>query len=524
MSSLTKKSIAVILSVWITAFSLQKQKEKEEQFLMPAKRSIVQDSTIAGKQLAQQYCAGCHLFPEPALLDKKTWAATVLPNMALRLGIRPAGVDPYIGQPTGEEKLMRALSVYPESPLVSDNQWAEIVKYYETEAPEEPLPQKNLITVSDTLPQFNAQYVTVGDKAVPKTTLVKFDKNTSQLYVGDDQNALYVLDNKFQLKDTWWIDTAPTDIDFPKTAAPRLLTIGVFSPSEQKLGRLMSLDKSAAKTSSNINIQYLPRPVQFTAGDLNLDGKEDVVISGFGNNSGKLFWYNGFDAAKENVLKALPGARKAEIRDFNRDKKPDIIALMAQAREEISIFYNLGNGKFKEKVLLQFPPSYGMSYFDVVDFNKDGFQDILLTNGDNWDYSAIAKNYHGVRLYLNDGKDNFKEAWFYPLYGASKALARDFDNDGDLDIVATSFYTDLENPQHGFIYLSNQGKMNFKAYSTPLAASGKWLTMEAADFDQDGDMDIVLGSYFHSMGEMTKLIFKGVISFPQLLVLTNQHK
>ena len=66
--------------------------------------------------------------------------------------------------------------------------------------------------------------------------------------------------------------------------------------------------------------------------------------------------------------------------------------------------------------------------------------------------------------------------------------------------------------------------MNFKAYSTPLAALGKWLTMEAADFDQDGDMDIVLGSHFHSMGEMTKLIFKGVISFPQLLVLTNQHK
>ena len=174
--------------------------------------------------------------------------------------------------------------------------------------------------------------------------------------------------------------------------------------------------------------------------------------------------------------------------------------------------------------MLQFPPSYGMSYFELVDFNKDGFPDILLTNGDNWDYSAIAKNYHGVRLYLNDGKDNFKESWFYPLYGAAKALARDFDNDGDLDIAATSFYSDLDNPQHGFIYLANDGKMNFKAFSTPLAASGKWLTMEAADFDHDGDMDIILGSYFQSMGEMTKLIFKGVMTFPQLMVLTNQHK
>ncbi len=520
-----KTSLVLLLSTWITLFSLN----SESAFhATPSEQSTGQflrsDSAQSGRRLALMHCSGCHLFPEPSLLDKKTWVGSVLPNMALRLGIRPSGLDPYVGQPAGEEALMRQLNVYPESPLIANEQWAQIVKYYESEAPEEPLPQKNTISISDSLPQFKADYHTVGDKQAPKTTLLKFDKNTSQFYVGDDQNALYVLDNTFQLKDTWWIDTAPTDIDFPKNAPPRLLTIGIFSPSEQKQGRLMSLNKSAENSAANVNIQHLPRPVQFTAGDLNMDGKEDVVIAGFGNNSGKLFWYNGFDPAREHILKALPGARKTEIRDFNRDKKPDIIALMAQAREQISLFYNLGNGKFKEKVLLQFPPSYGMSYFELVDFNKDGFQDILATNGDNWDYSAIAKNYHGVRLYLNDGKDNFREAWFYPLHGASKAVARDFDHDGDVDIAAISFYSDLANPQHSFIYLSNEGKMNFKAYATPAAASGKWLTMEAADYDGDGDVDIILGSYFHTMGEMSRLIFRGILSFPQLLVLTNNKK
>ena len=200
------------------------------------------------------------------------------------------------------------------------------------------------------------------------------------------------------------------------------------------------------------------------------------------------------------------------------------MVLMAQVHEEVSIFYNQGNGNFKEKTVLKFPPVYGVSYFELVDFNKDGFQDILLTNGDNWDYSAVQKNYHGIRIYLNDGNDNFKEAWFYPLNGTSKAMARDFDNDGDLDIAAISFYDDLEHPEQGFVYFSNQGNLNFEAFSTPEAASGKWLTMEAGDFDHDGDIDIVLGSYFQNVGELTKLVFKGVTSFPQLLVLTNWKK
>jgi hypothetical protein len=482
------------------------------------------DSVAKGKLLAIDYCQRCHLFPEPALLDKNTWVTSVLPNMGERLGLRFPGRDPLADLIPEEEKVIRQLNIYPETALISEADWQKIVAYYSHEAPDVPIPQMGTSPVSDSLPLFSGQHFSVADIAAPKTTLLKFDPGTSQLYVGDDQNALFVLDNAFQLKENFWIDSAPTDIDFPKNAPPRLLTIGVFKPSDQRIGRLMSVSKTAASGQNMVNIQNLPRPVQFTAGDLNMDGKADALISGFGDHSGKLFWLDDFRSDKEHILKELPGARKTEIFDFNKDKKPDVIALMAQAREEISIFYNLGNGKFKEKVLLQFPPSYGMAYFELVDFNKDGFQDILLTNGDNWDLSPVEKNYHGVRLYLNDGKDNFKLAWFYPLHGASKAIARDFDQDGDLDIGATSFYSDLNNPAHGFIYLSNEGKMTFKAHSSPLAGAGKWLTMEAADFDQDGDIDIVLGSYFHTISEMTALMARGTMSFPQLLVLTNRKK
>lgn len=480
------------------------------------------DSLALGHQLALRHCGSCHQFPQPELLDKKTWLTGVLPNMAMRLGLRLPGQDTLRPLSAEEEQAIRPLNIYPETPQLSLADWQHIVRYYEQTAPAEPLPQPAHKPIQNGLPLFGASGVTLGDKPAPQTTLLKYNKNTAQLYVGDAQNTIYVLDRQFRITDTWLVDTPPADIDFPKQAAPRLLTVGVFNPSDQQLGRLMSLTRTSKPGSPPVNIKSLPRPVQFAAGDLNADGKEDLVICGFGNHAGKLFWYDGFDPTKEHILKAAPGARKAIIADFNRDKKPDIMVLMAQAREEVSIFYNEGNGRFREKVVLRFSPLFGASYLELADFNRDGYPDLLLTNGDNWDYSAVDKNYHGVRVYLNDKKDNFTQAWFYPMYGASKAVARDFDEDGDLDIAATSFYANLPQPEQSFVYFSNEGRLNFTPFSTPEAAAGKWLTMETADFDGDGDLDIVLGSYFHTMGEMTQLLFKGITTFPQLLVLENK--
>lgn len=482
------------------------------------------DSVLPGRQLALQYCGMCHLFPDPSLLDKKTWADKVLPNMGLRLGINETGKDPYADLIPEEQPIMRKLNIYPNTPLITKKDWNKIVKYFESEAPESPLPQKAHDPALDTCTLFLSRQISFDDKPLPKTTLLRFNSASDEMYIGDGQHKLYILDNHFNFKSAWNTESAPVDISFREGAPPLLLTIGSFSPSDRQLGRLLSFDTSFATPMPEINIDHLSRPVQFARADLNMDGKEDVVICHFGNNTGKLTWYDDHNASKEHIIKALPGARKAEIKDFNGDGKPDIMVLMSQAWEGISIFYNLGQGKFQEKKLLQFSPVFGASYFELADFNKDGHPDILLTNGDNWDYSAVNKNYHGVRIYLNDGEDNFKEAWFYPLYGTSKAVAADFDNDGDLDIAAIAFYTDLDHPENGFVYFSSRGNLSFLPSSPIEAASGKWLTMETGDFDNDGDMDIVLGSYFHTIGELSKLIDKGITSFPQLLVLTNTTK
>ncbi len=41
-----------------------------------------------GEELARENCSSCHKFPDPSLLDKKTWNDKVLLDMSYRLGMR----------------------------------------------------------------------------------------------------------------------------------------------------------------------------------------------------------------------------------------------------------------------------------------------------------------------------------------------------------------------------------------------------------------------------------------------------
>jgi hypothetical protein len=477
-----------------------------------------------GEELAKIYCATCHLFPEPSLLDKSTWTEHVLPNMGWRLGIRKAGDDPYGEMEKDEAQLAKALNIYPGKALLPFADWQKIVTYYSQNAPGNPLPQKTPPRFDSLLKGFHAKAVSFTKRPLPQTSLLKYDTATGLLFMGDGQGELYAMKSNLKLLAQWKTESAPVDIDFHIPGLPQILCIGSIKPTQKAAGSFYALDSANASADGIKRFDNLARPVACESTDLNSDGEKDVIICQFGNYTGKLSWFSGGDPAKEHVLKSQPGARRAEVRDFNGDGKPDIMALIAQAREELILFINEGHGKFSEKTIYQFPPVYGVSYFELADFNNDGHPDILLTNGDNWDLSPVKKYYHGIRILMNDGKNNFKITRFFPFYGASKAVARDFDGDGDLDIAAIAFYDNPKEQAHTFLFLENKGHLTFSSLAIPAAENGKWITMEACDFDHDGDQDIILGSFVYSLSELTKLFTKGIESFPQLVILWNDKK
>jgi hypothetical protein len=124
--------------------------------------------------------------------------------------------------------------------------------------------------------------------------------------------------------------------------------------------------------------------------------------------------------------------------------------------------------------------------------------DIVLANGDNADYSYALKPYHGVRIFTNEGNNQFHQTWFYPIYGATRVLARDFDEDEDIDLLVNAYFADYDDfPEESIVYLQNDGQVDIHFTSFTDAATaplGRWLISECVDYDQDGDLDVILGS------------------------------
>ncbi|MEP7110584.1 MAG: VCBS repeat-containing protein [Ferruginibacter sp.] len=458
-----------------------------------------------GKTLAVQFCQSCHLFPDPSLLDKKSWRNGVLPGMGPRLGILE-----FNGQYYTSSKDYNNIppDYYPKEPLLTQLQWQHIIEYYLATAPDS-LPKANRAEkMISGLPHFTLQ-IPKRKFSLPSTCYISIDTTNAdkRIFFADaNSQSLYVYNKDLVPVDSIHTKGAVVDIVFDKS---RLIAcnMGFMNPGNDKLGFLQIFSRISANHGLYGNEEKkftgLARPVQVNYVDLNQDRRKDYLICEFGNLTGALIWMeqmaNG--SFTRHVLREAPGAIKSIVTDYNHDGLPDILSLFTQAQEGIVLYTNKGKGKFEEKQLMRFPPVYGSSSFELDDFNMDGYQDILYTCGDNADYSPIVKPYHGIYIFLNDGKYHFTQEYFFPLSGCFKAMARDFDGDGNLDIASIAFFTDPTEKEKGFVYLHNKGGLLFQPYTFPEAASGHWLTMDVNDLDGDGKPDIILGNFNFSTQE-----------------------
>lgn len=445
------------------------------------------------KALFNAHCGSCHRVPNPENIPKDIWENSVLPEMAARMGYRYNGYDPYQYKSPEETLHLDLSKAYPEKATIDSATWRGIHQYIISQAPDSIPVERTRKNRNKNLTQFSVRIIETTKPGVPIITAIQYDTVGHLFTTADAKGNI----QQFPTPDviiTKHYNSAVTD--YVHRGNDLFVTeVGILNPSEVPMG---IFTKTAFGVSDTI-ASKLHRPVFTEIVDLNNDGTDEYLICEFGHHTGQLLLIELQDSAYvKTSLHSLPGATNIEIADMDQDGKEDIVVLFSQGNEGVFIFYQESDLQFRSEQIIRLPSEYGSSWFDLIDYDSDGDLDIVTTNGDNADYSVFLKPYHGVRLFLNDGTETFEQKWFYPTYGASRVLADDYDQDGDVDFAVTALFNDTENaPDEGFIYLENRysSQFEFQPYTLKGKFTNGWLTMAKGDYDQDGDVDILIGSF-----------------------------
>jgi hypothetical protein len=446
------------------------------------------DPNAEGKRLAREYCGTCHLVPSPTDLTREIWVTEVLPLMGAFYGIyegksrqnylKNEAEAAYIGQ------------VYPLSPLLDSLEWIAIKDYFVSGA-EDVLELPEVPATLLIMDQFKVQPILGpdGENRRPLTTMIAADTKLNRIYAGGQvgkQGVVHCYSPDHQYLSSLPTATPPVAYNDQRQS---LLEIGSLVPSDLPLGSLRSL----ADTTLRILRDSLRRPLDVIYIDLNLDGKPETVVAEYGNMTGRLRAYP--EKGDAYNLAETPGSIRLRSADLNEDGKDDLIVLFAQGDERIDVFYASESGP-KRQNLVRFPPSYGSSDLELADYDGDGDLDLIYTNGDNYDYQPIPKPYHGIRIFENQGNNEFSEEWFYPLDGAYGVEADDFDGDGDIDLAAIAYFIPpAKRSIYSFVYLEQQSKGQFQPFGFEKSSGQHFICLTKADTDQDGDQDLLIGNF-----------------------------
>jgi len=460
--------------------------------------TLISCGTPSAKKQAALYerqCASCHLAPSIAHLPKDIWATKILPDMGARMGMKDSTFNPLGSVSYEEATAIFKTGIYPVRPTMVEKDWKLLKEYIISMAPDSLISIDNENTSTE-LDQFIPKPISFDTNQGSFITYLKYTQENNNILIGNIQGNLsaynFIKDQISTVK-----EFSSAVVDYTKKEHLSYTTIiGKLDPSEIPSGKIVSIKNDTVRIIPKI----FHRPVHNLVIDLNKDGTNELVISEFGNLTGKLslLYLNDNMSYDKKILLNQPGTIRVLSKDMNKDGKEDLIALTSQGDETITILYQQDNLSFIPEKVLQFSPVYGTSWFELIDYDDDGDDDIITVNGDNADKSYVQKPYHGMRIHINDGSNNFKEAYFYPLNGATRLIARDFDQDGDVDFGLLSTFPDYEkHPEFSFVYLENENAsaFNFKPYTFKDSNTGRWFLMDAGDVDNDGDEDIILSSF-----------------------------
>jgi hypothetical protein len=494
LSRLVVCFVSICLATWTTLFvACQKKPESTQSTKSDPQSEELAEATI---HEVKDFCGFCHGYPPPEAFPRERWFDEV------EQGYELSRIFP------------RGLRAPPQ---------ARVARHYLKRAPEELPLLKPVYAATASSTRFERQPIVPATpvvapslahiRAVSWTRPDAREAIVCEMYRGEISLIDFGASPpgvRLLSKDVahpGHVEVVDLDGDGHKDLL--VANLGNFFPTDEKRGSVVWLRGTPdGKLTPHTLLVNVGRVADVQAGDFDRDGDLDLIVAAFGwRKVGEVIHLENrtTDWSKPTfsprVVDPRHGAIHVPVVDLNGDGNLDFIVLLSQEYESVFAYLGDGKGSFRQETIFRGAhPALGSSGIQVIDLDKDGKLDVLMTNGDALD-KTLLRPYHGIRWLRNTGPFPFEERELAAMYGVHRALATDFDGDGDLDIVAVALlpepgYTDLRKKYNldAIILLEQTGPGVFVRHRLESEFCDH-ATAEIGDFDGDGRIDFLTGAF-----------------------------